>query len=131
MLYNENGSRVGGVLTCNARLYEGMTTVGFTGGTTISAVADGCTISGTNNAGSYYMVQVNAVSKDNATVTFTATYKGKEYVSKWTIKKLIGVDKYEIVTTPTAVKYDPNTSEYSSSIVVDLYRTTQNGTRTK
>lgn len=132
MLLDENGNRIGDVLTCNARLYEGMTLVNFTGSTTISATASGCVISSTNNAGSYYTVQVSSLSADSATVTFTAKYKGKEYVSKWTIKKIVGTAKYEIITTPTAVTFDPNTNTYShDSITVDIYRTTQKNGREK
>jgi len=131
MLYDDRGNRVGDALLCNARLYEGSNLITLSGDTTITAVASGCTISSGENKGTHFALYVSAVSANNATVTFTATYKGKKYTAVWTIKKMVGVDKYEIVTTPTAVKYDPNSGEYSSSITVDVYRTTVEGVRTK
>lgn len=131
MLYDDRGNRVGDALLCNARLYEGSNLITLSGDTTITAVASGCTISSGENKGTHFALYVSAVSANNATVTFTATYRGKKYTAVWTIKKMVGVDKYEIVTTPTAVKYDPNSGEYSSSITVDVYRTTVEGVRTK
>lgn len=131
MLYDEKGSRLGGELVCNARLYEGMNLVNLSGSTTIKAEATGCTLSGTTNNTSYFTVKVSALSSDSASVLITAKYQGKDYTAKWTIKKLVGKDKYEIVTNPTAVKYDPNSKSFSSNIIVDVYRTTQNGERKK
>ena len=127
MLYNGNGNLVSGNVVSHATLFDGVTNVN-------SAVTEwslqgstGCTASVSNNT-----ITVTAMSANTGSVTIGAKYLGNIYTAKLTLKKLVGVDKYEIVTTPTSVTRDPNTGGYShTSITVDVYVTRQNGTREK
>ncbi len=69
---------------------------------------------------------VTAVTDDVARVTAKVRYKAKEFKVVHTIKKLYGLDKYEIVTEPVSINYDPNTGTHTpSSFNVYVYLTTQ------
>lgn len=124
MLYDELGNNVSGSSECEARLYSGDNLVALTSGMVVATATD-CTIT-TAQSSNYYKVTVSAMSANQATVKFVATYKGVSYQSVMTLKKIVGTAKYEIITTPTAVTFNPNTKTYShAGITVDIYRTTQ------
>ena len=127
MLYNGNGTLISGNVVSHATLFDGVTNVN-------SAVTEwsvqgrtGCRASVSNNT-----ITVTAMFANTGSVTIGAKYLGNIYTAQLTLKKLVGVDKYEIVTTPTSVTRDPNTGKYShETITVDVYVTRQNGTREK
>lgn len=124
MLYDELGNNVSGSSECEARLYSGDNLVALTSGMVVATATD-CTITIAQSS-NYYKVTVSAMSANQATVKFVANYKGVSYQSVMTLKKIVGTAKYEIITTPTAVTFNPNTKTYShAGITVDIYRTTQ------
>jgi len=73
---------------------------------------------------------VTAVTADVARVTAKVSYKGKTHLVVHTIKKLFGLDKYEIITDPVSIAYNPNTGLHTpTSFNVYVYLTTQDEDR--
>ena len=73
---------------------------------------------------------VNSVTDDVARVTAQVSYKGTIYQVVHTIKKLYGLDKYEIITDPVSIAYNPNTGLHTpTSVNVYVYLTTQDEDR--
>lgn len=69
---------------------------------------------------------VNTVTADVAKVIAKVSYKGTIYKVVHNIKKLYGLDKYEIVTDPVSIAYNPNTGAHTpTSFNVYVYLTTQ------
>ena len=69
---------------------------------------------------------VKTVTEDVAKVTAKVSYKSKTYKVVHNIKKLYGLDKYEIITEPVSIEYNPNTNTHTpSSFNVYVYLTTQ------
>lgn len=127
MLYNGNGVLVSGNVVSHATLFDGVANVNSAVTEWSMQGSTGCNASVSNNT-----ITVTAMSANTGSVTIGAKYLGNIYTTQLTLKKLVGVDKYEIVTTPTSVTRDPNTGKYShTSITVDVYVTRQNGTREK
>ena len=127
MLYNGNGDLKSGNVVSHATLFDGVTNVNSAVTEWSMQGSTGCNASVSNNT-----ITVTAMSANTGSVTIGAKYLGNIYTAQLTLKKLVGVDKYEIVTTPTSVTRDPNTGKYShTSITVDVYVTRQNGTREK
>ena len=127
MLYNGNGVLISGNVVSHATLFDGVTNVNSAVTEWSRLGSTGCNASVSNNT-----ITVTAMSANTGSVTIGAKYLGNIYTAQLTLKKLVGVDKYEIVTTPTSVTKDPNTGKYShTSITVDVYVTRQNGTREK
>ena len=127
MLYNGNGDLKSGNVVSHATLFDGVTNVNSAVTEWSMQGSTGCNASVSNNT-----ITVTAMSANTGSVTIGAKYLGNIYTAQLTLKKLVGVDKYEIVTTPTSVTKDPNTGKYShTSITVDVYVTRQNGTREK
>ena len=58
-----------------------------------------------------------------------ATYLGVKYRAKLTLKKLVGVDKYEIIVNPNALGYSTDVISTAQQIQVQVYRTTITGER--
>lgn len=126
MLHNGSGELISGNCVTHAKLFDGQVQVqsGITWRiktkTNVTATISDDTVT------------VTAISANSGSVVIAVTYKGVEYTAILSIKKLVGVDKYEIVTTPDSVSYNGNNDTYSSqSIKVDVYRTKQNGIREK
>ena len=69
---------------------------------------------------------VTAVTADVARVTAKVSYKGNIYQVVHNIKKMYGLDKYEIITDPVSIAYNPNTGLHTPTAVnVYVYLTTQ------
>ena len=67
-----------------------------------------------------------------AAITVACTYNGATSVDVFTIKKLVGVDKWELVITPNAVSYDPNGGGYSHALIkAQVFVTDQNNGRSE
>ena len=77
------------------------------------------------------LITITGVSAASGSAIAVATYGGKEYTAQITIKKLVGVDKYEIVCTPNALTYNTTKgTDKQQTVNVKIYRTGQNGART-
>ena len=91
-------------------------------------VCDGCTaewVSGYQQDGGKRF-RVTAVTSDVAKVTAQVSYKGNTYSVVHNIKKLYGLDKYEIITDPVSIAYNPNSGTHTpTSFNVYVYLTTQ------
>ena len=126
MLYDGAGTLISGNCISHATLYDGGTAVTSQLTWRIKSSAN-VTASISGNT-----VTVTGISANAGSVVVAVTYKGHEYVSVMSITKIIGIDKYEIITTPDSITYNGNSGTYSSqSIKVDIYRTKQNGARGK
>jgi len=123
MLYDGQGKLVSGSVTSNAKLYKGTSDVSSSA--TFNCVGVGCTA--TMSGGK---VTVTAMSAATSSVTVQALYGGNAYTSILTLKKLVGVDKYEIALSANAVHVDSAQSVTPESVTVGVYRTSQNGSRT-
>lgn len=81
------------------------------------------------------LLRVNGLSASQGQVKVMATYNSKQYTKILTLKKLRGVDKYDLVISPAALTYNSSTSlvngASSVTVTVEIWRTAQNGTRTK
>lgn len=62
------------------------------------------------------------VSGNQAAITVACTYNGATSVDVFTIKKLVGVDKWELVVSPNAVSYDPNHDSNSNGYSHDTIK---------
>lgn len=126
MLYSKGGQLLSGNVTSHAYLYDGATLVSSGVAFAIQSQT-GCTASISGNT-----ITVSAMSANTATVVVRATYKSKTYTTTLTLKKLVGVDRYEIVMSTTAANYNPNTKTvYPATVNVEVYKTDSQGTRAK
>ena len=131
MLYNDNGEPISSAVVANPTLYDGITPVK---NTDIEWELD------TQEPTDYYTfdnttgkLTVNGISTDQNTVIYSiiANYKSAKYVSSITIKKLVGVDKYDLVITPNSFAFNITTETSSQSDgEIKVYRTNQKGERT-
>lgn len=129
MLYDTLGNIVGGTsgyLYSLCHLYSDgkeVTPVTFTMHEKSSGVS-GSVISGNT-------IKITAITTDTGYFTVKCTYNGETFYKKMTLKRLVGVDKFEIVPEPSAIFYNTSTQQANSSTIkVRVYRTAQNGTRT-
>ncbi len=142
----EDGTVIASTLpTANARLMDGEDTVGRDVlGTTLaqnkqtlgnwSLVCHDCTAEfvgwTTINSNDWVNIRVTGVTDDVASVEIKCRYTKHgvtgNYVAILSVKKLYGLDKYEIITEPVSITYDSNTDSHSpSSVSVYIYETTQ------
>lgn len=126
MLYDGNDNLVSGSCVTNGKLYKGLTDITSSATWRIKSKTNvTASISGSK-------VTVSAISANTGSVTISAKYDEVDYDTVFTVKKLKGVDKYEIITSSTSINYDPNTMSWlTGAVKVDVYRTAQNGSRTK
>ena len=129
MLYDTLGNIVGGTrgyLYSLCHLYsdgQEVTPVTFTMHEKSRGVS-GSVISGNT-------IKITAIMTDTGYFTVKCTYNGETFYKKMTLKRLVGVDKFEIVPEPSAIFYNISTLQANASTIkVMLYRTAQNGTRT-
>lgn len=125
MLYDGHGTLLSGSVTSQASLYDG--TVKKTSGVAYSCAAMGCTATISAKG----VVTVTAMSADTGSVTVSAVYGGNTYTAVLTLKKLVGVDKYDIALSANSVKVSASGVATPSAITISVYRTAQNGSRTK
>lgn len=126
MLYDGHGNLLSGAVTSAVTLYEGSDDVTDTA--TLAIEASGCTAQLVSDTRT---VKVTAMSATTGKVTVTASYDGGSYTAVLTLKKLVGVDKYELILSSNAVTIDPNNDEDidPATITAQVYRTSQNGSR--
>lgn len=150
ILYDGADSPISDAVVSTGSLYNGTSKV--TSGITwsISSV-EGVTLmnngaaTSTNYARSSYptaawinssgLVTVNGLTASQAKIVVNANYGNNDYKATLTIKKLRGVDKYDLILNPAAVTYNSTTQQVngasSATVTVELWRTGQNGDRTK
>ena len=126
ILYNDAGEKMSSDCYTNIKVYDGS-----------KNVTSSCTLS--IDYRSYVSAYISGTQCFVTSVSSTTGYAriaayypadGNTYYAIFSIKRLVGEDKYEIVTSPTTVSYDPNKKEYSAaSVKVDVYHTGQNGVR--
>ena len=129
MLYDGAGNLISGNAVTNAKLLVGN---------------EDKTSEASWNYGTFSGMESSQISIDGSTLTVTglnantssgfvdvvATYGGKDYTSRFTLKKLRGTDKYELVCTPSALTYNKTTQQNPQQDVnIKVYRTGQDGVR--
>ena len=139
ILYSSRGDKLSADVVTNVHVYEGdkeitgsvtsEISVQVSGGSFIeSTIKDGAG----NKIGK--KVTVDSISSDSeqCLVTVTLNHAGTVYTAVFTVKKLVGTDKYDLSVTPTSISYNSTTKvASSSSINILVYRTDANGVRTE
>lgn len=75
-------------------------------------------------------VTVNGLTSSQCEVLVGGVFNGELYTQRLTIKKLKGVDKYELVCTPSALTYNSTTGQNpQQNVNIKVYRTGQDGVR--
>ena len=143
----EDGTVIASTLpTAKARLMDGDETIGRSVlGTTLPAnkqtlgnwtlTCHGCTAEFVgwvtdSDSNDWVSLRVTGVSDDVASVDVQCQYTKHgvtvTYLSILSVKKIYGLDKYEIITDPVSIAYDPNSDLHTpTSVNVYVYLTTQ------
>ena len=139
ILYSSRGYKLSADVVTNVHVYEGDKEITGSVTSEISVqVSGGSCIESTikDDAGNKIgkKVTVDSISSDaeQCLVTVTLTHAGTVYTAVFTVKKLVGTDKYDLSVTPTSISYNSTTKvASSSSINILVYRTDANGVRTE
>lgn len=124
MLYDGSGNRVSGNMVSNIKLYDNGAEV--KSGRTFSIDS----VSGVTASISDSTLTVTSMTANSGHVIVKCIYKGVLYYARFTCKKIIGTDKYEIVCTPSALTFNDDTDTGSQvTVTIQVYKTAQNGTR--
>ena len=130
MLYDGSDTLISDNVSTTPHLYDGNTEKTSDATWSISAKSN---VTLENNSWSGGALVVTGLSGTTGSVTVQAEYpknSGKKYYCVFSIKKLVGVDKYDLEVTPNSISY--NTSDGSGSskdVTVRVWRTKQNGSR--
>lgn len=128
MLYNGSGELVSGSAVTIASLYLAAKPV--TSGITYTKEDHDCVSSIVSNDNGTATVTVTSLTATDGYVIINAEFGGHTYSTRFTLHKLVGVDKYDLAVTPSAVGVNDTTSEATAeAITIQVYRTKQNGTR--
>lgn len=124
MLYDGSDNLISGDMVSNIKLYDNG--VDVTSGRTFSIDSVlGVTASITGST-----LTVTAMSANSGYVIVKCIYNGVPYYARFTCKKVIGTDKYEVVCTPSALTFNEDTdTPRQTTVTVCVYKTAQNGTR--
>ena len=132
MLYDGSGNLISGNCTANATLYDGEAPVTSALTWKITVRSGSVITNAVSGTLPGKQLVVSGISSGSATILVYTRYKGYDRGITLTVKKLVGVDKYELSVSPNSVGKDGNTGEYDTDyIAVDVYKTAQNGSRTK
>ena len=127
MVYDGAGNLVTGSCTANASLYAGNRRIDD--GELSWRIKERSNVTASISGNK---VTVTSISADKGYVIIAVKYEGAEYTCEMNVSRVVGVAKYEIVTSPQYVGYNPNTSAYTdSSVSVDVYLTSQKSGRVK
>lgn len=125
MLYDGSGNLISGNMVSNIKLYDNGSDK--TTGRTFSIDS----VSRVTASISGYTLTVTAMSANSGCVIVKCIYNGVPYYARFTCKKIIGTDKYEIVCTPSALTFNDDTDTGSQvTVTIQVYKTAQNGSRT-
>lgn len=126
ILYDGAGNKLSDDVVSHITLYDGVTQ--YTGSPVSFVVPNGgwSNCEGTLKGNT---ITVTKLTGDTASVTIHATYKNKVYPAILSLKRLVGVDKYDLVVGPNAVAYNTTKNSVLSggAITVQVYRTPANG----
>ena len=134
MLYDGSDNLISGNMVSNIKLYDNGVEIksGIEFGVESS--------SGVSNISIYNpkptetlpaTLTVKAMTGNSGHVIVKCIYKGVTYYARFTCKKIIGTDKYELVCTPSALTFNDDTDTGSQvTVTIQVYKTAQNGSRT-
>ena len=124
MLYDGSGNLISGNIVSNIKLYDNGKDV--TSGRTFSIDSS----SGVSGSISGSTLTVTGMAANSGYVIVKCIYNSVPYYARFTCKKIIGADKYEIVCTPSAIIINDDTdTESQVTVTIQVYKTAQNGTR--
>ena len=124
MLYDGSGNLISGNMVSNIKLYDNGKDV--TSNRTFSIDSS----SGVSGRISGSTLTVTGMAANSGYVIVKCIYNSVPYYARFTCKKIIGADKYEIVCTPSAIIINDDTdTESQVTVTIQVYKTAQNGTR--
>ena len=124
MLYDGSGNLISGNIVSNIKLYDNGKDV--TSGRTFSIDSS----SGVSGSISGSTLTVTGMAANSGYVIVKCIYNSVPYYARFTCKKIIGADKYEIVCTPSAIIINDDTdTESQVTVTIQVYKTAQNGNR--
>ena len=125
MLYDGSGNLISGNIVSNIKLYDNGSDK--TSGRRFSVDSS----SGVTASISGSVLTITAISANSGYVVVKCIYNGVPYYARFTCKKVIGTDKYELVCTPSALTFNDDTDTGSQvTVTIQVYKTAQNGSRT-
>lgn len=125
MLYDGSGNLISGNMVSNIKLYDNGSDK--TSGRTFSVDSSYGVIASITGA----VLTITSMSANSGYVVVKCIYNGVPYYARFTCKKVIGTDKYEIVCTPSALIFNYDTDTGSQiTVTIQVYKTAQNGSRT-
>ena len=125
MLYDGSGNLISGNMVSNIKLYDNGSDK--TSGRRFSVDSS----SGVTASISGSVLTITAISANSGYVVVKCIYNGVPYYARFTCKKVIGTDKYEVVCTPSALTFNDDTDTGSqTTVTIQVYKTAQNGSRT-
>lgn len=124
MLYDGSGNLISGNIVSNIKLYDNGSDK--TSGRRFSVDSS----SGVTASISGSVLTITAMSANSGYVVVKCIYNGVPYYARFTCKKVIGTDKYELVCTPSALTFNDDTDTGSQvTVTIQVYKTAQNGSR--
>lgn len=125
MLYDGSGKLISGNMVSNIKLYDNGSDK--TSGMTFSVDSS----SGVTASISGAVLTITAMSANSGYVVVKCIYNSVPYYARFTCKKVIGTDKYELVCTPSALTFNDDKDTGSQvTVTIQVYKTAQNGSRT-
>lgn len=126
MLYDGSGNLISGNMVSNIKLYDNGVDVTSDGTFSIDSSSG---VYNPNISGS--TLTVTTMTANSGHVIIKCIYKSVSYYARFTCKKIIGTDKYELVCTPSALIFNDDTDTGSQiTVTIQVYKTAQNGSRT-
>ena len=132
LLYDGADNLVGGsngYVYSNCRLYSNGADISSQ--VTFDISSKSSSVDADINVSATRQLRVKGMTSDTGYVIVRCYYGNVYYYSRFTISKLKGVDKFELVITPNALTY--NTTKQTGGnqdVNIKVYRTAQNGSRT-
>lgn len=125
MLYDGSGNLISGNMVSNIKLYDNGSDK--TSGMTFSVDSSSGVTANIDGA----VLTITAMSANSGYVVVKCIYNSVPYYARFTCKKVIGTDKYELVCTPSALIFNDDTDTGSQiTVTIQVYKTAQNGSRT-
>lgn len=133
MLYQADGTTlIGTAPTSTWNLYQGGDNISGSvsrSASTCVLTASNCTAEWTATTGTnaFRAFRVTNPTAATASVDVSITYQGTVYTTTFTVKKIVGGKKYELICSPNAITINRTTHVHSSlSIAVTVYMTDSN-----
>lgn len=130
MLYDNAGNLISGSVTSRARLYNDgvqiQSGITFEIYSTSGLTTYQCTMSQDG------LLTVNGMNANSGWVLARAQYNGNWYYAKLTLKRLIDVDKYEVIVTPNSIAYNiTNNTPSTTDIEIEVFKISSSQGRQK